>query len=255
VIFVFASFVPAETANDRRLCSWLRRRARASVRLGGIENGSLALAAAGLLDGQAVAVHWDNLEGFRELFPKVNTSDALYCISENRMTCAGGVVIPDRMVAWMNLNGDAALARDVGRQLLLDRARLSTGRDASGRVVGSGGTDPVVTKACDLILAKIDETITAAAVASEVGLSQRQLQSRFHRELGHPIHKEIELLRMERAHQYLQQTTMSVTEVGIACGYSSVEYFGRLYRRVFGRPPSSDRRQSTSAPVFSRDRQ
>ena len=45
---------------------WLKRLARFGVELCGIENGSLLLAEAGLLNGHEVAVHWDNLLGFQE---------------------------------------------------------------------------------------------------------------------------------------------------------------------------------------------
>ena len=41
------------------------------------------------------------------------------------------------------------------------------------------------------------------------------------------------IVRVEKAHQYLQQTTLSVTEVAALTGFTSVEYFSKVYRRVF----------------------
>lgn len=58
------------------------------------------------------------------------------------------------------------------------------------------------------------------------------------------------LIRMTKAHQLLQQTALSVTDVAFSCGFSSPEYFCRLYRAMFDCSPSKDRRQSTSAPVL-----
>src|SRR5689334_5110605 len=63
-VFVLASFEPLDSARSRPLTRWLQRLARAGVELGGIENGSLALAAAGLLDTHPAAIHWDNRAGF-----------------------------------------------------------------------------------------------------------------------------------------------------------------------------------------------
>jgi AraC family carnitine catabolism transcriptional activator len=59
-------------------------------------------------------------------------------------------------------------------------------------------------------------------------------------------------IRIAKAHQLLQQTELSVTEVAFSCGFSSPEYFCRLYRAFFGCSPSRDRRQSTTAPVLRR---
>src|SRR5277367_5896702 len=67
-VFVLASFDAHAAARERRVIRWLKRLARFGVEIGGIENGSLVLAEAGLLNGHQVAVHWDNLIGFRERY-------------------------------------------------------------------------------------------------------------------------------------------------------------------------------------------
>jgi AraC family carnitine catabolism transcriptional activator len=96
----------------------------------------------------------------------------------------------------------------------------------------------------------IDDPLPCEAVAQQVGLSLRQLERRFKQQLGQTLHSEYMLVRVEKAHQYLQQTALSVTEVSALTGFTSVEYFSKVYRRVFGVLPSKDRRQSTDAPVF-----
>jgi AraC family carnitine catabolism transcriptional activator len=50
----------------------------------------------------------------------------------------------------------------------------------------------------------------------------------------------------------LQQTNLSVTEVAVSAGFGSLEHFSRVYRSVFGRAPSTDRRQVITAPVYRR---
>src|ERR1700736_6718331 len=49
-VFVLASFEPASSARNRAVARWLKRVGRMGVELVGVENGSLALAEAGLLD-------------------------------------------------------------------------------------------------------------------------------------------------------------------------------------------------------------
>jgi len=250
-LFVLASFDPARTARSRARTRWLKRIARTGVELVGIENGSLALAEAGVLDQHAAAVHWDNLAGFQELFPKIRIAQSLFSFSHNRVTCAGAAAILDMMIAWIAQHADAQTSSEVARHLLLNARRAL--RHADPRPGDPPSTqDAVVARARAIMQSHIDDPLPCEAVAQQVGLSLRQLERRFKQQLGQTLHSEYMLVRVEKAHQYLQQTALSVTEVSALTGFTSVEYFSKVYRRVFGVLPSKDRRQSTDAPVFRR---
>jgi len=244
-LFVLASFDPARTARSRARTRWLKRIARTGVELVGIENGSLALAEAGLLDQHAAAVHWDNLAGFQELFPKIRIAQSLFSFSHNRVTCAGAAAILDMMIAWIAQHADAQTSSEVARHLLLNARR-------DARHGGPSTQDAVIARARAIMQSHVDDPLPCEAVAQQVGLSLRQLERRFKQQLGQTLHSEYMLVRVEKAHQYLQQTALSVTEVSALTGFTSVEYFSKVYRRVFGVLPSKDRRQSTDAPVFRR---
>jgi AraC family carnitine catabolism transcriptional activator len=255
-VFVLASFEPLRMARSKPLVRWLQRSARSGVELGGIENGSLALAQAGLLDQHPTAVHWDNLPGFQELFPKVRVTAEPFCFTRNRMTCAGAAAILDMMVAWISRRADTHIAEEVSRHLLLKRRR-NTESDVglASELVGRSAPEDAITRARALMQANIDDPLSCESIARKLGLSLRQLERRFKQSVGTTVHAEYMLVRVERAHQYLQQTDLSVTEVAALTGFSSVEYFSKVYRRIFATLPSADRRQSTDAPVFRRHRQ
>jgi AraC family transcriptional regulator, carnitine catabolism transcriptional activator len=243
-LFVLASFDPARTARSRARTRWLKRIARTGTELVGIENGSLALAEAGLLDQHAAAVHWDNLAGFQELFPRIRIAQSLFSFSNNRVTCAGAAAILDMMIAWIAHHADAQTSTEVARHLLLSPRRDSRHGDPAA------AQDPLVARARAIMQAHVDDPLSCDTIAQQLGLSLRQLERRFKQQLGQTLHSEYMLVRVEKAHQYLQQTTLSVTEVSALTGFTSVEYFSKVYRRVFGVLPSKDRRQSTDAPVF-----
>ena len=46
---------------------------------------------------------------------------------------------------------------------------------------------------------------------------------------------------MERARELLQAGGMNVSEVAAAVGYESSNYFSKVFRKHFGRPPSAER--------------
>ena len=252
-VFVLASFDPHRIVRERPVVRWLRRIARFGVEIGGIENGSLVLAEAGLLNGHDVAVHWDNIIGFQEHYPKARAVTQLYVRSGDRITCAGASAILDLMIAWIGWQADSELAGEVSEHLLLSQHRSAhTEQRIQARVQSASSSDAAVTRAQAIMQDHIDEPLACGEIARRVGLSLRQLERRFKVELQRSLLQHYRLIRIRKAHQLLQQTELSVTDVAFSCGFSSPEYFCRLYRAFFSCSPSRDRLQSTTAPVLRR---
>jgi AraC-like DNA-binding protein len=153
------------------------------------------------------------------------------------------------MVAWMGWHGQGELATEVAEHLLLGRPR---GPETAQRAADGAApaADAVVAEAQTLMREHIDEPLSCGEIADRVGLSLRHMERRFRDALQSSVLERYRLIRMTKAHQLLQQTELAVTEVALACGFSSPEYFCRLYRAMFGCSPSKDRRQSTTAPVL-----
>jgi len=245
-VFVLASFEPAQAARERSVRRWLKRLARFGVELCGIENGSVVLAEAGLLNGHPVAVHRDNLLGFQEHYGRTRAIAQLYCRSGMRLSCAGASAILDLMVAWMGWHGQGELAAEVAEHLLLGHLRAPDMEQGGA----PSAVDAAVTEAQALMREHIDEPLSCSEIARRVRLLLRQMERRFRDVLQCSVLERYRSIRMAKAHQLLQQTDLPVTEVAFACGFSSPEYFCRLYRRMFDCSPSKDRRQSTTAPVL-----
>ena len=253
-VFILASFEPDRAARDRFVLRWLKRIARFGVELCGIENGSLVLAEAGLLKGCTVAVHWDNLIGFQEHYPATRAVAQVYARDSERVTCAGASAILDLMVAWIGWHGEAELAGEVADHLLLGRPRPPDAEQRLPRPRAQSNVDPAVAAAEAIMRKQVEEPLACGEIAGRIGLSLRQLERRFLEQAGCSVLQRYRLIRMTKAHQLLQQTELSVTQVALSCGFASPEYFCRLYRSMFGCSPSKDRRQSTTAPVLRQRR-
>jgi AraC family transcriptional regulator, carnitine catabolism transcriptional activator len=249
-IFVIASFEAKAHAKSRAAKAWLQREKAFGAQIGGIETGTEILAAASLLDGRTAAVHWDNLEGFREAYPKVKATAHLYTIEPRLITCAGGYAIADMMLAWIGQHASADLAAEIGQHLLHPRLR-GTGEpqlvrpDTNAAPIGEQ-----VGEAIRLMQESIAAPMSCEALAAAVGLSKRQLERQFKRDTATAPLQYYVSLRLAAAHRLLQQTELSVSQVAAATGFDSLEHFSRVYRSKFGCPPSRDRSQSWKAPVM-----
>src|ERR1700754_141755 len=122
-LYVLASFDVKRLTRDRSLKAWLRRVARHGATIAAVETACEVVAAAGLLDGQKVAVHWDNLQGFAESHPQCRAVTELYTASPGRLTCAGHSAIFDMMLHGIAADHGAALAGEIAAHLMLPGLR------------------------------------------------------------------------------------------------------------------------------------
>jgi AraC family carnitine catabolism transcriptional activator len=251
-LFVLASFDVKRLAGDRALKAWLRRVARHGATIGSIETASEIVAAAGLLDGMPVAVHWDNLQGFAESHPGCRAVSELYTAAPGRLTCAGQSAILDMMLHWIAARQGDAFATEIAAHLMLPGWRRGNEAQPAPGAVPRRNLDPVLERALSIMERNIEEPVSCTAIARSIGLSQRQLQRLFARDLGMSPVRQYQLVRLSRAHALLQQTGLSITEIAVGAGFGSLEHFCRLYRRQFGCRPRDDRRQSVAAPVLRR---
>ena len=71
------------------------------------------------------------------------------------------------------------------------------------------------------------------------GISVRQME-RLSRRSSHERPMGFYLkLRLEKAERLITYSTMSMREIAVACGFSSLPLFSRSFRARYGKPPSA----------------
>ena len=107
------------------------------------------------------------------------------------------------------------------------------------------GTANTVSRALALIAdgALDGEHCDVEALAGRLGVGSRQLRRLFQRHLGASPIAVAQTRRVLFAKQLLQDTRLSMTEVALASGFSSVRRFNATFRNLFRRPPSALRRK------------
>jgi transcriptional regulator GlxA family with amidase domain len=250
-VIVCASFQP-QHAETKALLNWLRRLARQGAVLGGLDTGTHVLARAGLLTGHRATLHWEHLPAFTEEFPEVETSAELFEIDRKRVTCAGGTAAIDLMLHMMWARYGQDLAVGVSEQLLHDRIRNPGDHQRMALGARLGVRHPKLLAIVEAMERAVEDPLDLDQLAALGGVSRRQLERLFRGHLGDTPSGYYLKLRLRRARHLLEQTEMSVLQVGTACGFASAPYFSRAYRGLFGRPPREDRRfvWSSRAPAL-----
>jgi len=100
---------------------------------------------------------------------------------------------------------------------------------------------------------------TVSELADRAALSRAQFTRRFTDRFGTPPARYVARARIDRAHQLLTETRMSVTQVASTLGYTDLGHFSRQYKQYTGHPPGRARRSMArgaafmSAPTVDRD--
>jgi AraC family carnitine catabolism transcriptional activator len=240
IVFVCGSW-GCEHYDSPELIAWLRRQERKGVTLAAMELGIYLLARAGLVSARQVTTHWSCMAGFAEQFPRALLREQLYTSDRNIMTCAGGTAGLDLMLHLIAERHGDQLASEVADQLLHYPVRHAetAQRHSLGGV--SETLHPVVKAAIDLIETNIAEPPTVPTIASELGVSQRQLERLFRRSMGCSPVQFSQLLRLQYARVLLTSTRLSIREVSAASGFNSLSYFSLAFAKCFGRKASEYR--------------
>lgn len=228
-------------AASRRLINWLRREARRGCAVGGLCTGAQVLARAGLLDGRQATIHWEHYDAFLEDFEEVALTRAIYVIDGNRYSAAGGTAPVDLMLKLIAAEGGEDLAAQVADQLIHNAIRSPQDTQRLSIPTRIGARHPKLAQVIRAMEMNIEEPVSPALLARDVGLSTRQLERLFRRYLNRSPKRYYMELRLQKARNLLMQTDMSVINVALACGFTSPSHFSKCYRAQYQTTPYRER--------------
>ncbi|WP_348630178.1 GlxA family transcriptional regulator [Mesorhizobium sp. M7A.F.Ca.CA.004.05.2.1] len=238
---IVCSGINVERYQNKSAFAWLREEYNRGVAVGGLCTGAHILAAAGLLSNKRCAIHWENLPGFSEAFPKANVFADLFEIDQNIYTCAGGTAALDMMLKLIGDDFDENLVNRVCEQVLTDRVRSPTDRQRLPLRARLGVQNSKVLTIIELMEGNLSEPLSLIEIADHVDLSRRQIERLFRTEMGRSPARYYLEIRLDRARHLLIQSSMPVVEVAVACGFVSASHFSKCYRELYARSPQQER--------------
>lgn len=230
-----------EEHENKTLFAYLRENKNQGVMVGGLCTGANMLAAAGMLDNKRCAIHWENLPGFIERFPKIDAYADLYEMGDGVCTCAGGTASLDMMLSIIGEDHGQELVNQVCEQALTDRVRNPRDRQRLPLRARLGVQNAKILSIIEYMEANISEPLPLFDIAGFVGLSRRQIERLFQNHMGRSPARYYLEIRLDRARHLLMQSSLPVVEVAIACGFISSSHFSKSYRELYAKSPLQER--------------
>ncbi len=237
-------------AKDRALVRHVRRLAEDAGRVGSVCTGATVLAEAGLLDGKRATTHWMYAEKLKRRYPAVSVDASPIFIRDGRVATSGGVTSAlDLTLSFIEEDHGAELARWVAMGMVTYLQRPGNQAQMSMFTSSPRPDHAVVRQVLDHVVAQPDGDLSAGALASHVGVSERQLNRLFRDNVGEPPGAAVRRIRLEIAARLLATTDLPVAQVGRRCGFASGETLRQAFVARFGVAPRAFRQTQTRVVV------
>ncbi len=226
---------------DAAVFKWLRALAQKGVSLGALETGSYVLARAGLMRGFRCAIHWENYQGFVTEFPDINASREIFVVDRRRFSSAGGTASMDMMLDLIQRRHGRELATKIADLYIRGHIRSADAPQRMDIRLRTGISNAVLLNCIELMEGNIEQPLTAQECADFSGVSKRQMERLFQRYLNSTPSSHYMGLRLRRGRDLLEQTSLPIIQIALACGFTSAGHFSHRYRGFFGHPPRASR--------------
>lgn len=226
-----------DAAPPETLLEALRRAHARGARIASICAGVFVVAAAGLLDGRRVAVHWMHAEALARKYPLLRVDpNVLYVDDGDVMSSAGRAAGLDLCVHIVRRDFGAEVANGVARRLVIPAHREGGQAQFIPSPVLSEGDPLVALRAW--ARDNLDHTLTIDDLAAKVRMSRRTFIRRFGEATGMSPGEWVLQERTARARSLLEATRLSIEQVATAVGFGSADALRHHFRTRLDTSPA-----------------
>jgi transcriptional regulator GlxA family with amidase domain len=222
------------------LLSWIRAAHERGTYIGGVCSGVA-------FRGNRVA-GWSSrhdalgvAELFKQRYPKVHWQPENFVTEDARLLCSGGVYASIDLSLYL-------VEKFCGHDIALQCAKSLLVSLPRSRQSGYGVTplsrphsDEQVKRLEHTLQHNFDKDVSMELLASQIGMSPRNLIRRFKAATGHLPVAYLQLLRVSAARDLLEGSRKSIQSVSSAIGYEDVAFFRALFKRHTGMTPAEYR--------------
>ena len=225
--------------DNHHLIKRLGGRAEDAQRVVSICTGAFLLAEIGLLNGKSCTTHWRCVDELAERYTKVNVNpDAIYIEDDGVFSSAGVTAGIDLALALVEQDYGASLALDVARDLVLYLRRPGGQSQFSApqKLRQVAGDD--FSALHEWLMSDLQRVVSVELMASFCHMSPRNFARKFVEKTNLTPARYLENLRVERARELLESTTLSIDAISSQAGFWREERMRRSFLKVFGVTPT-----------------
>ena len=205
--------------------------------------GAFVLAHTGLLKGKYCSTHWLFANEFRRMFPDVKLVAEKVITDQNGLYSSGGVNLTwNLLLHLVEKYTNREMAILASKYFLLD-----IGRDNQSSFFIFEGqkdhTDGDIINVQEYIENHYNAKLTIDGLASKFGIGRRTFERRFKKATTNTVNEYIQRVKIEAAKKQIETSRKNVQEVMLNVGYSDVNAFREVFKKVVGMSPVDYRKR------------
>ncbi len=219
---------------------FLSRQYRLGAWLAGIESGVYHLAKLGVLKNKPASCHVNHLKDLSDLYPNIEFNTNIFSFTKAIYTCAGGLATVDMVLDVIERITPSA-SENLYTKLAINQPRSGSSPQKNLVQYRSGRLGKRLADAIELMESNVDEILKIQDIANYSGISKRQLQRLFQKNFSESPTTYYMQIRLKLARNKILNTSNSVIDVALSCGFVAPTHFSRCYKALYGISPQQDR--------------
>jgi transcriptional regulator GlxA family with amidase domain len=243
VIFPPTLEIDSDSERTRKLLRWAKAEHASGSTLCSVCGGTFLLAQLGLLNGRPATTHWSYAHLLAARFPQIRVE------SDDLIIDLGDVVTAGGMMAWVDL-GLKLVERYLGPFVMIKTAQFFLVDPAARQQRFYANFSPSLQHGDAAILrvqisieASPSEPISIAEMAAAAKLGERTFLRRFQKATGMTPTQYVQSVRVQKARELLELTTLPVKEIAWKVSYEDVGAFRKVFQKAVGLQPVEYRKR------------
>lgn len=240
---IIAGFSWPLLENGERFFQWLKGIYPTINRIGSVCVGAYALAEAGILNGKKATTHWEYSQQFQQRYPLVQVDTDPFFTRDTNVYTSGGVSSGiDLALALVEEDHGRDVALQVARKLILHLKRPGYQSQFSKVLEIHRLENSIGGKLYAWMIKHLADDLSIENLAEHSNMSVRNFARVFQKETGITPAKFVEKVRVEVARRYLEDSDLSIDQIGAKCGLGGLISMRRTFIRHMNISPSDYRR-------------
>lgn len=234
IIPALAGDMKSATYLNKGYASWIADQYKNGMEIASLSSGAFLLAYSGLLRGKECTTHWWYANEFKLFYPSVKLVGEKMITDQNGLYSSGG------SNAYWNLLLHL-VEKYTNRELAIRAAKyfvIDLDRHMQSPFIIFDGLkdheDDAIKSIQERIEKNFREKFTVDQLADEFHISRRTFERRFRKSTRNTVAEYIQRVKVEAAKKQLELGRKSIAEVMLDVGYSDMQAFRNVFKRLTG---------------------
>jgi transcriptional regulator GlxA family with amidase domain len=222
---------------NRDYAAWIVQRYKEGAEVASLCVGAFLLAFSGLLKGKECTTHWEYANEFRHFYPTVKLVDEKVITDQHGLYSSGGNnAYWNLLLHLVEKYTDRKIAIQAAKYFVIDLDR----NIQSPFIIFHGlkdHEDKIIKAAQEYIEQNYSDKMVVDQIADKFNLTRRTFERRFKKATRHTVAEYIQRVKVEATKKQLEMGRKSVNEIMIAVGYTDLQTYRDVFKRITGMTP------------------